>query len=66
MRSKSYHLISGILGLGYFILGIFIFIYKKFFYDLEPLWGRILGIAFVVYGLFRIYRSLKSLKEYNE
>lgn len=49
--------------MGYFVIGILIILYNKFFIDLEPKWARILGILFIVYGGFRFYRAIKYIRE---
>lgn len=59
----NYKSISGIIGMGYFVIGILIILYNKFFIDLEPRWARILGILFIVYGGFRFYRAIKYIRE---
>lgn len=59
----NYKSISGFIGAGYFIIGILIILYNKFFIDLEPKWAKILGGLFIVYGVFRVYRAIKYIRE---
>lgn len=52
----------GIIGLGYFLIGIFTWKYKYFIYELDDIKATLFGILFIVYGLFRVYRAIKAYK----
>jgi uncharacterized membrane protein len=53
----SYKSLSLFIGIGYFIIGILIIVYQKFFIELEHEYSWILGTLFILYGSFRAYRS---------
>lgn len=53
----------GIIGFGYFLIGIFTWYYKFFIIFLDPIQAMLLGILFIVYGLFRVYRAYKAYKQ---
>ncbi len=59
----TYKSLSLFIGIGYFIIGILVIIYKKFFIELEPIYSWILGALFIIYGLFRAYRSTRYIKK---
>lgn len=59
----SYKSLSIFIGIGYFIIGILIIVYKKFFIELEPEYSWILGVLLIVYGFFRAYRATKYIRQ---
>jgi hypothetical protein len=62
----SYSILSVFLGFLYAVIGVLVLIYKKFFIELEPKWAVILGIVFIVYGVFRMYRAVKKIRNLKE
>lgn len=56
------HIIYIIMGLLYASLGGFIYMNQWFFLKLSPGAAIALGILFVVYGLFRIYRGIQGIR----
>lgn len=59
--------LSLLAGICYFILGIFVLIKKSFIItELEPNMAYILGTIIMVYGLFRIFRGIKMIKNKDE
>ncbi|MGM5631208.1 C4-dicarboxylate ABC transporter [Apibacter raozihei] len=59
----NYKSLSGFIGAGYFIIGILVILYNKFIIEMDPKWARILGALFILYGLFRVYRAIKFMKQ---
>ncbi|MXO31647.1 C4-dicarboxylate ABC transporter [Apibacter sp. B2912] len=59
----SYKSLSIFIGIGYFIIGILIIVYKKFFIELEPEYSWILGGLLIVYGFYRAYRATKYIRQ---
>ncbi len=53
----------GIIGFGYFLIGIFTWKYKYFIYKLDDTKAMLFGILFIVYGLFRVFRAIKAYKK---
>jgi len=63
MVRKSIHIIMGIL---YAFIGVFILTQKWFLIELQS-WASIaLGILFILYGIFRIYRAVTAIKARND
>jgi hypothetical protein len=58
----NYNSFSLFIGIGYFIIGILIIIYKKFFIELDSEYSWILGGLFILYGSFRAYRATKYIR----
>lgn len=54
MSSLSGKIFLFLLGVTYIGIGVYIFSKRI----LEPPWSEILSILFVVYGMWRVYRSL--------
>jgi hypothetical protein len=52
----------GLIGFGYFLIGIFTWIYKFFITPLDDIKATALGILFIVYGSFRVYRAIKGYR----
>lgn len=59
----SYKSLSIFIGIGYFIIGILIIVYKKFFIELDTEYSWILGGLLIVYGFFRAYRATKYIRQ---
>lgn len=59
MVKNVIHIIMGIL---YSFLGVIIFTQKWFLIDLQDWASIVLGILFILYGLFRIYRAIKAFQ----
>src|SRR5690606_23283659 len=57
--------INIIMGLLYGFIGGFVIYREWFFTDLNPVASKALGILFIIYGLFRIYRAIKAIRESN-
>jgi uncharacterized membrane protein HdeD (DUF308 family) len=55
--------LSLITGFFYVVLGIVVIIYKFLIVILEPLVAYAMGSVLIVYGLFRMYRAYKGLKD---
>jgi uncharacterized membrane protein HdeD (DUF308 family) len=55
--------LSLVTGLFYIVLGIVIIFYKFFFIILEPAVAYPLGGVMILYGIFRIFRSLSKMKK---
>ncbi len=55
--------LSLITGAFYIVLGLVVIIYKFFVIQLEPTVAYALGGLIVVYGIFRIGRSIARLRE---
>ncbi len=54
--------INIIMGILYAIIGGFVIIRNWFLMDLSPIAAKSLGILFIVYGIFRIYRAVKAIR----
>lgn len=54
-----------IFGLLYATIGVLILITKWFVVELDKTPALALGILFIVYGIFRMYRAIKSIREKN-
>ncbi|MFV0305926.1 MAG: C4-dicarboxylate ABC transporter [Moheibacter sp.] len=54
--------INVIMGILYAFIGVFTIYRDWFLIDLSPYAAKALGILFIVYGLFRIYRAVKSIR----
>ncbi|MFV0219949.1 C4-dicarboxylate ABC transporter [Empedobacter falsenii] len=51
-----------LIGFGYFLIGIFTWKYQFFIVKLDDTNAMLMGILFIVYGAFRVYRGIKSYK----
>ncbi|MDM1139110.1 MULTISPECIES: C4-dicarboxylate ABC transporter [Empedobacter] len=56
------NIVYGLIGFGYFLIGIFTWKYQFFIIKLDEIKAMLLGILFIVYGAFRVYRGIKSYK----
>ena len=56
------NIVYGLIGFGYFLIGIFTWKYQFFIIKLDEPNAMLLGILFIVYGAFRVYRGIKSYK----
>ncbi len=54
--------INIIMGILYAIIGGFVIVRNWFLMDLSPIAAKSLGILFIVYGIFRIYRAVKAIR----
>lgn len=52
-------------GIVYIALGIFVIIYKFFVIYLDPPVAYALGALLILYGIFRIFRTVDKLKKRN-
>lgn len=50
------------MGILYTAMGVFVMAKEWFLTDLTPVAAKALGILFILYGLFRIYRAVKSIR----
>lgn len=50
------------MGILYTAMGVFVMTKEWFLTDLTPVAAKALGILFILYGLFRIYRAVKSIR----
>lgn len=55
-----------IIGFLYACIGGLVLWKKWFLYELSPKAALSLGILFIVYGIFRIYRAIRSLEYEDE
>ncbi|CAM3342356.1 C4-dicarboxylate ABC transporter [Empedobacter stercoris] len=55
-------IVYGLIGFGYFLIGIFTWKYQFFIVKLDDTNAMLMGILFIVYGAFRVYRGIKSYK----
>lgn len=55
-------IVYGLIGFGYFLIGIFTWKYQFFIVKLDDTNAILMGILFIVYGAFRVYRGIKSYK----
>ena len=58
--------LSIIAGVFYAILGAVVIIYKFFAIPLEANVAYPLGVLLILYGLFRMYRAIKGLREVGD
>ena len=56
------NIVYGLIGFGYFLIGIFTWIFKFFIIKLDDTKAMLLGILFIVYGAFRVFRAIKAYK----
>ncbi|GEM51268.1 C4-dicarboxylate ABC transporter [Empedobacter brevis] len=56
------NIVYGLIGFGYFLIGIFTWKYQFFIIKLDETKAMLLGILFIIYGVFRVYRGIKSYK----
>lgn len=54
--------INIIMGILYIGIGVFVFWTEWFISELNPVAAKALGILFIVYGIFRIYRGLQAIR----
>ena len=52
----------GLIGFGYFLIGIFTWYFKFFIIKLDDTKAMLLGVLFIIYGMFRIFRAIKAYK----
>lgn len=52
-----------IMGLLYAFIGGFVMWKEWFLTDLDPWAAKALGVLFILYGGFRIYRAIQSFRE---
>lgn len=57
--------INIIMGIMYAFIGVFIFMRNWFFTGLNPWAAKILSVLFILYGLFRIYRAIQSIRTHE-
>ncbi|MFV0187579.1 C4-dicarboxylate ABC transporter [Empedobacter falsenii] len=55
-------IVYGLIGFGYFLIGIFTWKYQFFIVKLDNTNAMLMGILFIFYGAFRVYRGIKSYK----
>ncbi|MFA5620023.1 MAG: C4-dicarboxylate ABC transporter [Weeksellaceae bacterium] len=55
-----------IFGVLYTTIGVLILWTKWFIIDLQKTPSLLLGILFIVYGLFRIYRAVSAIRDENQ
>lgn len=55
--------LSLVIPLFYVIIGIYVMVEKVFMKKLEPEFAYPLGGVLIVYGLYRLYRAVVSLKK---
>lgn len=60
------NIIYGIIGLGYFFIGIFTWKYQYFIIKLDEIKATLFGILFIIYGAFRVYRAIKAYRNENK
>lgn len=53
------NIVYGLIGFGYFLIGIFTWKYNFFVVKLDPTKSMLFGILFIVYGAFRVFRAIK-------
>ncbi len=54
--------INIIMGILYALIGGFTMAKNWFLIDLSPLAAKSLGVLFIAYGIFRIYRAVKAIR----
>ncbi|QIG90987.1 C4-dicarboxylate ABC transporter [Chryseobacterium sp. POL2] len=55
--------LSVVTGFFYAVLGVVVIIYKFFVVPIEPNLAYPLGALLVAYGIFRIFRAIKKIRE---
>lgn len=55
-------IVNVMIGFCYAVIGGLVLWKQWFIYQLSPTAALSLGILFIVYGIFRIYRAVKSLQ----
>ncbi|MET3731237.1 C4-dicarboxylate ABC transporter [Moheibacter stercoris] len=56
------NVINILMGCMYAFIGVFIIMRNWFFTDLEPWAAMILGVLFIVYGAFRLFRAIQAIR----
>ncbi len=56
------NIVYGLIGFGYFLIGIFTWYFKFFIIKLDDTKAMLLGVLFIIYGMFRIFRAIKAYK----
>jgi hypothetical protein len=56
------NIINIIMGILYAFIGVFVIMRNWFLMELEPWAAKILGILFIVYGIFRLYRAVQNIR----
>lgn len=56
------NVINIVMGILYAFIGVFVIMRNWFFTDLDPWAAKILGILFIVYGIFRLYRAVQAIR----
>ena len=56
------NIIYGVIGLGYFLIGIFTWKFQYFIIKLDDIKATLFGILFIIYGAFRVYRAIKAYR----
>ena len=54
------------MGLLYAFIGVFVMLKEWFLTELNPIAAKALGVLFIVYGGFRIYRAIVSIRANQE
>lgn len=60
------NVINIIMGLLYAFIGVFVMLKEWFLTELNPIAAKALGVLFIVYGGFRIYRAIVSIRANQE
>ena len=60
------NIIYGVIGLGYFLIGIFTWKFQYFIIKLDDIKATLFGILFIIYGAFRVYRAIKAYRNENK
>ena len=55
--------LSVITGFFYVVLGVVVIIYKFFAVQLEPNIAYPLGAVLIAYGIFRVFRAIKKIRD---
>lgn len=50
------------MGFLYAGMGVFVMLREWFLTELTPIAAKALGILFILYGTFRIYRAIKAIR----
>ncbi len=61
-RIMNKHIAYGLIGFGYFLIGIFTWKYKYFIFELDEIKATLFGILFIIYGAFRVFRAIKAFR----
>ncbi|MFA7448356.1 MAG: C4-dicarboxylate ABC transporter [Weeksellaceae bacterium] len=56
------NVINIVMGLLYAFIGVFVMMKEWFLTELSPIAAQALGVLFIVYGSFRIYRAIKDIR----